>query len=95
MHQKLEISVTPVPRLLTSGFVALLLTQTCFAFGFSSFFLLPKFLATRLNASSAEIGEVMGVFGVSAVVLILISLSRIIDWKVKLLGIGLHLQTEW
>lgn len=72
MHQKLEISVTPVPRLLTPGFVALLLTQTCFAFGFSSFFLLPKFLATRLNASAVEIGEVMGVFGVSAVVLILL-----------------------
>ena len=72
MHQKLEISVTPVPRLLTPGFVTLLLTQTCFAFGFSSFFLLPKFLATRLNASAVEIGAVMGVFGVSAVVLILL-----------------------
>ncbi len=72
MNHELEISQTSVPRLLTRGFVALLLTQTGFAFAFSSFFLLPKFLATSLEASAAEIGQVMGVFGFSAVVLILL-----------------------
>ncbi len=72
MNHELEISQTSVPRLLTRGFVALLLTQTGFAFAFSSFFLLPKFLATSLEASAAEIGQVMGVFGLSAVVLILL-----------------------
>ncbi len=71
MNHEPQNLVTPVPRLLTAGFVALLVTQTCFAFSFASFFLLPKFLATQLDASASEIGEVIGVFGASAVVLIL------------------------
>ena len=56
--------------LLTRSFVSLLLAQTSFAFGFASFFLLPKYLTTELAAGPAEIGAVMGVFGVTSVVAI-------------------------
>ena len=72
MNYATDISAGRSPGLLTRGFVALLLTQSSFAFGFSTFFLLPKYLATNLDATAAQIGQVMGVFGVSAVVLILL-----------------------
>jgi predicted MFS family arabinose efflux permease len=56
--------------LLTRSFVSLLLAQTSFAFGFASFFLLPKYLTIELAAGPVEIGAVMGVFGVTSVVAI-------------------------
>lgn len=72
MSRSSRVEGTSSPRVLTRGFVALLLTQTCFSFGFSSFFLLPKFLASELHASASEIGNVIGVFGVAVVILILL-----------------------
>ena len=38
------------PRLLTAGFAALLVANVCFGYAFSTFFLLPKFLALELGA---------------------------------------------
>jgi MFS family permease len=49
--------------------VALLLAQASFGFAFSSFFLLPKFLATELDAGPAAIGGVSAAFSVTAVML--------------------------
>ena len=43
--------------LFTRSFVALMLAQASFGFAFSSYFLLPKFLATELGAGAAAIGK--------------------------------------
>jgi MFS family permease len=50
-------------QLFTRSFVALLLAQASFGFAFSSYFLLPKFLATELGAGPAEIGLVGALWG--------------------------------
>jgi len=55
-------------RLLTRPFVQLLLVQACFGYSFSSFSLLPKFLASTWSLDSSEIGSVMGSLGFSAVI---------------------------
>jgi predicted MFS family arabinose efflux permease len=44
------------PRLLSAPFVRLLIAQACFGYAFSSFFLLPKYLASELGASASSIG---------------------------------------
>jgi len=49
--------------LFTRSFVALLLAQASFGFAFSSYFLLPKFLATELGAGPAQIGLVGALWG--------------------------------
>jgi len=54
--------------LYTKGFVLLLWHQLAFAFSFSTFFLLPKFLAADLHAPPIAIGIVMAMFGLSAIV---------------------------
>lgn len=48
-------------------FVELLLTQFVFGLGFSTFYLLPKFLRTELKATATEIGVVMGTALLAAV----------------------------
>lgn len=55
-------------KLLTPGFVSLLLVQMAFGFAFSTFFLLPKFLATELNAGPASIGVLSAMFGIAGIV---------------------------
>ena len=54
-------------RLLTPGFVQLLLVQMAFGFAFSTFFLLPKFLATELHAGPAAIGLLSAMFGLAGI----------------------------
>ncbi len=58
----------PVDRLLTPGFVRLLVAQGCFGYAFSSYFLLPKFLVTELHAGPAEIGHVTALYGLFVVI---------------------------
>jgi MFS family permease len=55
-------------RLLSAGFVRLLVAQVCFGYAFSSWFLLPKFLVTELAAGPAEIGQVTALHGLFVVV---------------------------
>ena len=54
--------------LYTKDFVILVWHQLAFAFSFSTFFLLPKFLAANLHAAPTAIGIVMAMFGLSAIV---------------------------
>jgi MFS family permease len=54
--------------LYTKDFVVLLWHQLAFAFSFSTFFLLPKFLAADLHAAPIAIGIVTAMFGLSAIV---------------------------
>lgn len=55
--------------LFTRSFVALLATQACFGFSFSSFFLLPTFMTRELAAGPDDIGRVTACFYVTAVLL--------------------------
>lgn len=50
-------------------FVLLLCAQTVFGLGFSTFLILPAYLATALSASAWEIGVVTSIFGLSSMVL--------------------------
>lgn len=54
-------------RLWTRAFVRVFLIQVTFGFAFSTFFLLPKFLAQELGATATQIGNVTGVSLFSAV----------------------------
>lgn len=64
--------------LLSAPFVALILTNVAFSFSFSTFFLLPKFMAQELRASASEIGGLATVFGV-AMLLAVPWVSRLLD----------------
>lgn len=64
--------------LLSGPFVALILTNVAFSFSFSTFFLLPKFMAQELSASASEIGGIATVFGV-AMLLAVPWVSRLLD----------------
>jgi len=57
------------PRLLTRGFLAVLVTQSMYGYSASSFFLLPKYLATELDAGPVPIGAVTALYGLASVVL--------------------------
>jgi len=59
---------TGTERLLTPGFTWLLFVQMAFGFSFSTFFLLPKFLATELHAGATQIGLLSGMFGLAGIV---------------------------
>jgi MFS family permease len=54
-------------RLFTPAFALILATQMSFGFSFSTFFLLPKYLATELHAGPAAIGQVTAAAMVAAV----------------------------
>jgi MFS family permease len=56
---------TPI---VTRRFAVLLAAQACFGYSFSSFFLLPKYLASELRAGPAEIGLLTAANGAAAVV---------------------------
>jgi MFS family permease len=59
-----------MPGLLTRSFAVLLLAQSSFGFGFSCFFLLPKFVTQELGGSPSEIGLVMAAFGATSILFI-------------------------
>lgn len=54
-------------RLWTPAFVRLLVAGSAYGFSFSSFHLMPKFLATEFAASPSQIGWAAGVFGLASV----------------------------
>ena len=51
------------PRLLTTGFALVMLGNIAWFMAFATFFLLPRFLITELDASEAQTGWVMASFG--------------------------------
>ncbi|MFZ5895770.1 MAG: MFS transporter [Myxococcota bacterium] len=55
------------PPLLTPAFARVLFAQLAIGFGFSIYFLLPKYLATELHAGATEIGNVAATGLVAAV----------------------------
>ena len=57
----------PRPALFTRGFVALLVANAGFGYAFSSFFLLPKFMALALSAGPREVGWVTAAHGAGVV----------------------------
>ncbi len=56
---------TPI---VTRRFATLLIAQACFGYSFSSFFLLPKYLASELRVGPAEIGLLTAANGLAAMV---------------------------
>ena len=66
------------PLLLSAPFVALLLTNVAFSFSFSTFFLLPKFMAQQLAAGPRQIGALATAFGV-AILLAVPVVGRLLD----------------
>ena len=67
----LVVGVEPTtarPPLLTPRFITQLIAQSGFGFAFSSFFLLPKYLADVLGVGPAAIGELGAVHSASAVI---------------------------
>jgi MFS family permease len=68
----------PRPALFTRGFVSLLVANAGFGYAFSSFFLLPKFMAVALSAGPREVGWVTAAHG-AVVVLALPPLGTAAD----------------
>jgi MFS family permease len=66
------------PPLLTRNFIRLLVAQACFGYAFSSFFMLPKFLVTQLDAGPVEIGWVASAYG-AAVILFMPAMGVLVD----------------
>jgi MFS family permease len=58
------------PRLLTRNFVAVVIAQMTFGYAVSTFLLLPKFLATELHGTAAQIGHVGAIPGCTAALLV-------------------------
>lgn len=58
------------PRLLTPSFTALLVANVCFGYAFSSFFLLPKFMASQLGAGPREVGFLIAAHGATIVIVL-------------------------
>lgn len=56
------------PRLLSRDFLLVLATQLAFGFAFSSFFLLPKFVVTKLHGTPSQVGYVGALAVLMAVV---------------------------
>jgi MFS family permease len=63
-----RVQQTRAAPLVTGPFAVLLTAQACFGYSFSSFFLLPKYLASELRAGPEEIGLLTAANGASAVV---------------------------
>lgn len=57
-------------RVVTRPFAMLMIAQASFGYAFSSFFLLPKFLVTQLEAGPVEVGIAMATYGATALVFI-------------------------
>ena len=60
----------PRPPLLTRGFALILGMQTLFGASQACYALLPKFLATELDASAPQIGAIAAMYSVAVVVLV-------------------------
>lgn len=60
-------SVVPAASLWTPEFVRLLAAGSAYGFAFSSFHLMPKYLAVEFAASPAEFGWSAGTFGIASV----------------------------
>lgn len=58
------------PPLWTARFAALIASQICFGYAFSSYFLLPTFLSRELGASASTVGAVMSLTSAAIVVLL-------------------------
>ena len=58
------------PPLWTARFLALIASQICFGYAFSSYFLLPTFLSRELGASASTVGGVMSLTSAAVVVLL-------------------------
>jgi MFS family permease len=56
------------PPLFTRSFLSLLVAQSAFGYSFSSFVLLPKYLATKLSAGPKEIGLVTAAAGATTII---------------------------
>ena len=56
------------PALFTHPFVLLLAAQAVFGFGFSTFLIMPTYLAKALQASPSQIGLVTSIFGISGMI---------------------------
>jgi predicted MFS family arabinose efflux permease len=66
-----EPGATPErPPLWTARFAALIASQICFGYAFSSYFLLPTFLTRELGASASTVGAVMSLTSAAIVVLL-------------------------
>ncbi len=66
-----ESRATPErPPLWTGRFAALIASQICFGYAFSSYFLLPTFLSRELGASASTVGAVMALTSAAVVVLL-------------------------
>ncbi|MBW2274750.1 MAG: MFS transporter [Deltaproteobacteria bacterium] len=63
-----ESGGAPAAPLMSRGFAVVLVTQAAFGYAFSSFFLLPKFLATELAVGPAEVGLLGAVSSVATVI---------------------------
>lgn len=63
-----EISDGPARPLFTPAFILLLVLQATFGLAFSSYFLLPKYLATELRAGPTAIGNVSAIAAIAGVV---------------------------
>jgi MFS family permease len=57
-------------RWITGPFVRLLATNMAFGFSISCFFLLPKYLTVACGATPGTVGAVMGVFGLTCVLVV-------------------------
>jgi MFS family permease len=68
----------PNPTLWNRRFVFLLIAQTGFGFAHSAFMMLPKFMATELDAGAEEIGTVVAVSAI-AIVFFLIPAGTMVD----------------
>lgn len=73
-----EPAAAPAARLYTPRLLLILSLQFAFGLGFSSFFLLPKYLTEAHQADAATIGRIMAAAPVSAV-LVMPILARYVD----------------
>ncbi|HXC51873.1 MAG TPA: MFS transporter [Candidatus Limnocylindrales bacterium] len=60
--------LAPRTLLWTPAFVRLLVAGSAYGFSFSSFHLMPKYLAVEFGATPSQIGWAAGVFGISSVI---------------------------
>ncbi|MBN1655153.1 MAG: MFS transporter [Deltaproteobacteria bacterium] len=62
-----QLEVKPAEPLFTLNYALVLVTQFAFGFSFSTFFILPKFLATELRSGADVIGHVSAIAGIASV----------------------------
>jgi MFS family permease len=65
-----DVPISAQPPLWTKAFVTVVTTQMAFGYASSVFVLLPKYLSTELHATASDIGHVVAVTGLAAVLAI-------------------------